>query len=496
MDMDERMSTGIEGFDEILSGGLIPGHSYLLVGAAGTGKTIASLQWLRKGERRGEPGLYLTLAEPIDNIQRNVNNFGWDLSDLNIIDLNPSSDGADGRIQEYSVFDPSEVERMPMWDRIYEAVRESKATRVVIDSVTQLRYLSADDYQFRKQVLGLVSFLHRHGCTSYLTYEPSELEHEASVALAVDGIIRLRMNVSPNRVVGLRSIQIEKLRGSDFISGYHPMRFTAEGIRVFPRRVEAPGDVRPGQVQLASGIEGLDHLLGGGLEDGTTTIVSGPAGAGKTTLGMQFLAQAVSKGRRAAMFTFEEAPGSIIARAEDVGIPAQSMIDEEMLEMVRVNPMQLYPDEFLGLLRSVVTDGGVEVLVVDSLRGYDLAMEEFGSPVANIHNMVTFLNRERVTTILMNETQQITGDLVATEIGVSYAVDNILLLRYAEHKHRVIKVIACLKKRHSVMETSLREFEITSSGITVSDPVDDLQGILTGAPFSRPAPTSIAPSHR
>ena len=481
-DSNNRTPTGIPGLDDVLNGGLIPNHSYLLVGSAGTGKTIASLQWLLHGQQRGAKGLYITLAEPIDNIGRNVESFGWKVDDLNIVDLNPLSVSGDEGVKEYNIFAPSEVERTPMWEGIYDAVREHKPDLVVIDSVTQLRYLSSDDYQFRKQILALVKFLYRQGCTSFLTYEPSILEDEVSVALAVDGILRLRMEISPRRVIGLRSIHIDKLRGSSFMTGYHPLRFTDNGIRIFPRRVEEPGDVRPGQEQLKSGIDGLDSLLGGGLESGTTTILSGPVGAGKTTLGVQFLCNAVRDGKRAVLYTFEEAPISIVARAEAIGIPVREMVESDMLRIVRVNPMELYPDEFLGMLRTVVKDERVDTVLIDSLRGYDLAMEEFGSPIANIHNLVTFLNREQVTTIIINEVEAITGDLIATNFSVSYIVDNVIIVRYAEYRSRIIKVIACLKKRHGPMESSLREFRITKNGLEVSDAIKSLHGILSGTP--------------
>lgn len=478
------MSTGIPGLDEVLNGGLIPNHSYLLVGAAGTGKTIGSLQWLLEGQRRGERGLYVTLAEPVENIARNVSSFGWTLDGLEIVDLNPLVDHTSGGVEEYNIFAPSEVERVPMWDGIYEAVREKRPQRVVIDSVTQLRYLSTDDYQFRKQILALVTFLFRSGCTSFLTFEPSELEREASVALAVDGIMRLRMDTSPNRVVGLRSLQVEKLRGTDFMSGMHPMRFTPEGLVVYPHRIEGPGDARPGVDLLDSGVADLDELLGGGIESGTTTIISGPSGAGKTTLGVQFLTRAVERGDPAIAYTFEEAPGSILGRCESIGMKIQPMLETGMLSIVRLNPMEVYPDEFLQMLRASVLEDGRRVVLIDSLRGYELAMEEFGSAVAHVQNMVTFLNRESVTTLLTNEIEEITGVLVATGLGVSYTVDNIVLMRYAEHRSRVIKVIGCLKKRHGAFRTDLREFKITPEGIRVSDALRGLRGVLSGTPVT------------
>lgn len=497
MQPSQRVPTHVPGLDEVLYGGLIRDHSYLLVGAAGTGKTITTLQWLAGGAREGEDSLYITLAEPVRTVMQNVESFGWDLSAVGLLDLNPAKEARDAAQQdtsEYSIFPPSEVERGPAWERIYEAIRERQPQRVVIDSLTQLRYLSADEYQFRKQVLALVLFLHENGCTTLITFEPSELEREASVALAVDGIIKLRMEISPHRMIGARSVEVTKLRGSNFMSGFHPMRFTPSGIAVYPHRVEEPSDRQPAQEQLTSGIANLDGLLGGGLDSSTTTIFSGPCGVGKSTLGMQFLIEAVRKGQRAVVYAFEESPHSILARCRALGMPVDAMQDSDALKMVRVNPMELYPDEFLWMLRCAVEDESRQVVMIDSLRGYHLAMEEFGSSVAHVYNMVTYLNRMQVTSILINEVEEITGGSRATDIGVSYIADAIVLLRYAEYEGRVIKVIACLKKRHGAFDSALRELEITPGGIEVGQELTRLRGILTGTPVTTSPSPSLAPS--
>jgi circadian clock protein KaiC len=480
--MDERMPTGIPGLDEAVHGGLITQNSYLIVGGPGTGKTILSFQWLLEGVRRGESALYITLAEPGGKIERNVRSFGWGLEGIEMVDLTPGVATSGSPEAEYQVFHPSEVERTPVWQGIYDAVEKHRPTRLVIDSITQLRYLSTDEYQFRKQMLALVAFLDACGCTSFLVFEPTEMERETSVALAVDGIIRLHRDVSPNRVIGLRSIEVQKLRGSDFMSGLHQMRIGAGGVSIFPHRIEKPGEARPGERRLATGITPLDDLLGGGLESGTTTIVTGPAGAGKSTLGMKFLTRSVAAGDPAVMYAFEESVPSIVKRCEGVGMPVREMLEAGTLSIVRVNPMELYPDEFLGMVRGAVEREGRRVVMVDSLRGYELAMEEFGTMVANISNLVTYLNGRGATTFLINEVENITGDLKATEFAVSYVADNIILMRYAEYNSRVIKIIACLKKRLGSFQPELRELHITSEGIGVSEKLENLRGILTGVP--------------
>ena len=478
---EQHTPTGIPGLDEILHGGLIPQRSYLLVGGAGAGKTVFSVQWLLEGRRRGERLLYITLTEPGSDIERNMATFGWQLEGIELLDLTPIG-STDENEEEYQVFSPSEVEHGAVWQAIYHAVKEKRPQRLVIDSVTQLRYLSTDEYQFRKKILGLVSFLNRSGCTSLLSFETSELERETSVGLAVDGLIRLRAEVSPSHVIGLRSIQVEKSRGSDVISGLHPMRITEEGIRVFPHRIEAIGGKHPTVELISSGIRQLDELLGGGLESGTTTIISGPSGVGKTTVGVAFLADAITRGKRAVLFTFEEAAESLMIRSRGIGAPLDSVLEAGTLKIVRLNPMEQYPDEFLGKVREAVEGEGFGLVMIDSLRGYQLEMEQFGTPLDHIRNLVHYLNRHGVTSFLTNEVEFITGSLRTTELAVSHLADNIILLRYAEYAGQVIKVIACLKKRLGSFQPDLRELHITGQGIQVGNKLENLRGVLTGVP--------------
>lgn len=479
--VEPRVPTGIPGVDEIFYGGLVPQRSYLLVGGAGSGKTVFSVQWLMEGRRRGERLLYITLTEPARDIERNMASFGWQLEGIELLDLTPTGD-ADESDEEYQVFSPDEVEQVAVWQSIYRAVKEGRPQRLVIDSMTQLRYLSTDEYQFRKKVLGLVNFLNRSGCTSLLSFEISELEREASVGLAVDGLIRLRAEVSPSRVIGLRSIQVEKFRGSDFISGMHPMRINGDGIHVFPHRIEPIGSQHPTVELLSSGIPQLDDLLGGGIESGTTTIISGPSGVGKTTLGVAFLISAVAAGKRAVLFTFEEAVESLMIRSRGIGVPIDTVLEAETLKIIRLNPMEQYPDEFLGKVRNAVEREGFELVMIDSLRGYQLEMEQFGTPLDHIRNLVHYLNRHGVTSFLINEVEFITGSLRTTELAVSHLADNIILLRYAEYTGHVIKVITCLKKRLGDFQPDLRELHITANGIQVGEKLANLRGVLTGVP--------------
>jgi len=479
---ETRVPTGIPGLDEILHGGFIPRHTYLIVGSAGSGKTILSLQWLLEGLRRGEKCLYITLAEPESEVKRNVTGFGWNLNGLDLLDLSPSGEPDEFEDGEYQVFTSSEVERIPIWRSSYRAVQEKQPRRMVIDSITQLRYLSTDEYQFRKHILGLVAFLRRRGCTALLTFEPTEMEREASVALAVDGLCRLRHEVSSGRVIGLRSLQVEKLRGSDFMSGLHPLRITGRGILIFPHYIERPDGAQPAQTPFSSSLPQLDELLGGGIESGTTTIISGHSGTGKSSLGMQFLTTAIAAGERAVLYTFEEPVAFILARSRGIGMPVDEALASGSLRIIRVNSMELYPDEFLYLLREAVEQENRRVVMIDSLRGYNLAMEQFGSLTAHLQNLVTYCQRQAVTVFLTSEVEQIIGGLQLTELGISYLFDNVIMLRYAEVDGRLIRVISCLKKRLGHAQSELCELRITQQGLQVGEKLERMRGVLTGTP--------------
>jgi circadian clock protein KaiC len=454
----------------------------LIGGVAGAGKTIFSLQWLRAGLLLEQKCMYITLCEPGAEIKRNVAGFGWNLDQIDIVDLSPSGTELAENSGEYHMFPPSEVESVPVWKAIYDAVQQGRPDRLVIDSVTQLHYLAIDEYQFRKNILGLVNCLNGLGITSLLAFDPGEMDRDSSVALAVDGVIRLSRSISTGTAIGLRSLEVEKLRGADFMSGRHPLRISADGIHIFPHRIEHTGTLNPGDHMACSNLDGLDQLLGGGLESGTTTLLTGPTGTGKSTLGTQFLAHFARSGH-AVLFTFEEPASFIVKRSRDIGVPIDDVIASGALKIMRINPIEMYPDEFLATIRHAVEVDGCGMVMIDSLRGYQFAMEEFGKPQAHIHNMISYLSRRGVTTLLINEIEHIAStSLRATDLGVSHLADNIVLLRYAEHEGQVIKMITCLKKRVGNFQPESRQIKTSGSGIEISEKLHPLHGILAGTP--------------
>jgi circadian clock protein KaiC len=487
--MNIRNPVLIPGIDEILKGGLVSGRSYLLAGSAGTGKTIFGLQWLISRPQDCS-SLYITLTEPTGDVSSNVAEFGWNLQNIKVADLTASPEGAGEPAQEYQIFPPSDVENVPHWQSIYQVLDEHKPRFLVLDSLTQLRHVATDDFHFRKNVLLLVKHLNSLNCTSILLYDPLEMEKDCSVDLAVDGIFRLRVDISKARVVALRYFQVEKLRGSDFLSGLHPMRISNQGVQVYPHRIEQTGRSTPAKLKLTCGIPELDQLLGGGLESGTTTLFSGPSGVGKSSLATSFARHALISGRgRAVYYSFEESLDSVDLRAEGLGQGIRDLTSSGGLKFDHINAMELYPDEFLQRVRRDVLEDRRNVVILDSIRGYQIAMEEFGSAQAHIYNLITFLNQNEVMTILTNVSETVTGPLRFSELGISHIADNILVLRYAEHQGRVIKVLGCLKKRLGHFESELRELILRPgpNGIVVGPALTGMRGILTGVPSQEPA---------
>lgn len=476
--MTERVSLGIPGVDFILDGGLLRGRAYLLAGSGGTGKTIFSLQWLLAG-RAEEKGLYITLSEPTGDVADNIRSFGWDLDGVGIVDLTPNEERPRPE-EDYDIFPPSDVERAPYWEAIYEAIEKHAPQRLVLDSLTNLLYLATDTHQFRKNILQLVTFLSKRKCTALLLFEPFELQNDPSVGLAVDGVFRLRMAISKARAVGVRDFQVEKMRGSNFLHGMHPLQITQEGIKVYPHVTEAVGSARPALHQLRSAVEGLDRMLKGGLDSGTTTLLAGPSGVGKSTLAAIFACQSVlQRSEKAVFYSFEESLDSLLTRCNGLGIPLQRLIDEKQIKFAHINPMELYPDQFLHRIRLDV-EGGCKVVIVDSVRGYEFAMEEFGKPIAHILNLNTYLCRQGVTTILTHESSSIAGSGHTPEMGISHLADNLLLMRYADDRGRFIKVIGCLKKRVGDFHPEFRQLLITAEGIQVGDVIVCEGGVVRG----------------
>ncbi len=473
-DHAERLSTGVEGLDYILLGGLIQGGAYLVRGGPGTGKTTLGLHYLAAGVEAGQNALFVTLGEPVESIKKNARSMKVKVDELTFLDLSPTPEFF-AEIESYDIFSPAEVEREPTTARIVDVVHQVQPKRVFIDSMAQFRYLSIDVFQYRKQVLSFLRYLKDKGATIIFTSEPGADTPDTDVQFLSDGIINLVLSHQE------RHVRVSKFRGSSFVPGEHGMRLAENGMEVLPRLEPRLPTAELTLETLPSGVREIDQMLQGGLERGTITIVSGPSGVGKTTLGLQFMKEGAGRGERAIVYTFEEEVDIVVRRSEAIGFPARKMVEEGTLSLSKIRPLQHTPDEFAHLVRRDVEDRGARLVMIDSVSGYKLSLHG-ADLVHRLHALCKFLQSIGVTVVLVTETQSIVGDFMATDVELSYLADNIIFLRYLEIEGELRKAIGVLKKRLSDFEKVLREFAITSDGISVGEPLSDLRGMLSGAP--------------
>ena len=469
-----RLSSGVAGLDQILEGGLIGRWAYLVRGTTGTGKTTLGLHFLMQGVAQGEKALFIALGDTEAEVRRQADSLGFDLSGVNFLDLSPPPEYF-SRLQSYDIFSPAEEEKGPATQKIIDAVEALKPARVFVDAITQLRYLSTDPQQFRRQVFSFLRYLTDQGATVMLASEYSGAQPDDDLQFASDAVIDLE------RTSQGRQIEVIKSHASGFQEGRHSLRLTPHGIVVFPRLLpEAHG--RPVERErLSFGVPDLDELLGGGITRGTVTIVSGPSGVGKTSLGLQFLKEAAGRGERSVVYTFEEEKDSIVQRSQGINIPIKAMLERGTLSIVEVEALRLDADEFAAQVRRDVEEGGATTVMIDSLSGYQLVLKG-EDLVGHLHALCRYLARMGVTTFLVNEVETVTGDFRATEARVSYLADDIIFLRYLEVNGELRKAIGVLKKRLGDFEKTLREMEITRYGIKVGKPLTGLRGILGGTP--------------
>ncbi|MFB6177531.1 MAG: ATPase domain-containing protein [Halobaculum sp.] len=471
-----RVTTGIDGLDEVLHGGLIENRSYVVAGRAGAGKTILALAFLDAGVRAGETALFVNLEEDLADLKANARAVGIDVDGIEFFDLSPSAEAFTDE-GSYDVFTPDEVESEPFQSAVTEAIQMHNPDRVVVDPVTQLHYLTPDDYQFRRRVLGLSRFLNRRASTVVFTAQESEGMPTEDLQFVSDGLIRL----DPSGPV--RLLDVPKFRGSGTLGGDHSYRIGGDGMAVFPALGPGERTTDPELETISSGVPEIDDLLNGGIERGTVTIVSGPTGVGKTTLGTQFTKTAAERGERSVLYLFEESLPTFRRRSDDIGMGVSGMVDDETLSVEEIEPLRYSPQEFASVVREQVEARDAEIVMIDGIRGYQLTLQgEEDALTRRLHALGRYLKNEGVTTILIDETTSVTGDFRATDSHVSYLADNIVFLRHLEIDGELRKAIGVLKKRTSGYERTLREFEITEDGVQVGDPLRGMRGILSGTP--------------
>ncbi len=476
---ENRLSVGITGLNEVIGGGLIPQRSYLVRGGPGTGKTTLGFHFLAAGMALGEKVLFITLGEPEAQLRANAEWLGFDIEAIPFLDLSPSSEFFT-EVQTYDIFSASEVEREPTTQKIIEQVQAVKPQRVFLDAITQFRYLATDEFQFRKQVLSFLRFLVEGGATVVFTSEGTSSAPDDDLQFISDGVIYLELLPEG------RTVSVTKFRGSNFRDGRHSLRLSETGMQIFPRLL--PDNYQQDFISepISSGIPEMDEMLHGGLERGTVSVISGPSGVGKTTVGIQFMKEAAARGERSVVYIFEESTSTLLHRCESVNIPIQQMIEQKSLSVIPVEPLLYSPDEFANMVRTEVEDRQTRIVMIDSISGYQLSMRG-QDLVSNLHALCKYLKNMGVTVILINEIETIAGDFRMTEVGISYLADSLVFIRYLEHqlqaRTEICKAIGVIKKRVSNFEKTMRELDITRYGIKVSKPIRGLRGILSAAPL-------------
>ncbi len=472
--------TGIAGLDNILGGGLTANRLYLINGDPGAGKTTLGLQFLLAGAEAGESTVYVTLSETQEELAAVAASHGWSLDRVAVVDLAPAEDllSPDG---ENTLYHPWELELNEATKNLLARIDEHKPSRVVLDSLSEMRLLAQSSLRYRRQVLALKHFLASRRCTVMLlddqTYEGSD-PHLQSIA---HGVVSLERH-SPDYGVMQRRLQVLKMRGRPFRTGFHDYVVIRGGLSVFPRLVSAGKAEGFAREQLRSGVTQLDAVMHGGPDRGTSMLLMGSAGTGKSTIASQYAAAAAERGEHVAFFLFDESTRLLLARSAGLGIPLAQHVESGMVTARQVDPGEMTVGHFVHLVQHEVDQKGARLVVIDSLNGYLNAMPETQFLALQLHELLSYLGQRGVTTLLVMAQHGLVGEYMHVPVDASYLADSVVLLRYFEAAGHVRKALAVLKKRGGAHEHTIREFRFGKNGVTVGEPLEEFQGVLTGVP--------------
>jgi circadian clock protein KaiC len=475
-----RASTGISGLDYILGGGVARNRLHLVEGNPGTGKTTLALQFLMAGARAGENGIYITLAETEIELRAGAESHGWTIHPpVEIFELAPPESVLDQN-QQQSLLYSSDLELGETVRRIVDAIARVRPQRVVIDSLSEIRLLAQSSLRYRRQILALKHYFAQNNSTVMMLDDLTTESTDRAVHSIAHAVIHLDQ-LAPIYGGERRRLRIAKCRGQNFLGGYHDFTVETGGVNVFPRLVAAPFKRSSELTHVSCGLPEVDELLGGGPNAGSSTLILGPAGAGKSLLTLHYIKQAVARGERAALLVFDEELGLLFARAKSLGIDLQAMRDSEKLFVQQMDAAELSPGELAHQVRTMVDKHEIRTVVIDSLNGYQASMPEEQFLILHLHELLQYLNRRGATTFLTVAQHGLVGDM-RQSIDITYLADTVILIRYFEALGSIRRAISVMKKRGGHHESTIREFSISRSGILVGQPLKSFQGVLRGVP--------------
>lgn len=485
--VERQFTTGIAGLDDILHGGWPGPYFYVVEGDPGSGKTTLGLQFLLEGRRLGERTLYVTLSETDRELRAVAESHGWSLDGIDINELRPVDEDVGGSDEQYTIFHPSEVELGITAKAVCDDADRVRPRRVVLDSVSEMRLLARDPLRFRRQILALKQFFGSRNCAVLLLDDRTAMASDLQLRTLSHGVLALEQLPQPFGI-SRRQLRVVKMRGSRFRDGFHDFAIETGGIVAYPRLVAAEHPVDADRGPVSSGIAALDTLLGGGFDRGTSTLVMGPAGVGKSTICMQYVAAAAARGERSAVFLFEESVANYHKRADGLGL---DLAKPDCIEVRQIDPAELSPGAFVHAVRYAVERDDARIVVIDSLNGYLKAMRDEDSLVVQMHELLTYLGQRGVLTLFVVTQQGVIGSGMTTPVDVTYLADNVVLLRYFEADGAVRQAISVVKKRSGAHERTIREL-CFGPGVIIGEPLTAFHGVLSGIPVFSGAASALA----